>query len=85
MAVLPQADRDAVYAAFVADLHTAAGETIAVVRADLKAAIAAVDSWADANAASLNAAIPQPARAQLSARQKARILMAVVRRRFEVA
>lgn len=85
MALLSQADLAAVYAAFVADLSASAGETIATVRPDLKSAIAAVDGWVDANAAAFNSAIPLPARTQLTARQKARVLMAVVRRRFEVS
>lgn len=37
---------------------------------DLLAAVAATDTWIDANAASYNAAIPQPARAELTAEQK---------------
>ena len=79
MAVLGASDLAAVYAYFVSS-----GESVSIVRADLKAAISAIDAWADSNAASLNAAIPQPARGNLTTRQKARLLEAVVRRRFEV-
>lgn len=61
----------------------AVGETIAVTKTDLKAALDAIDNWVDANAASFNTAIPQPARANLTAAQKARLLMYVVRKRFE--
>lgn len=61
----------------------ALGETIAVTKVDLKAALDGVDDWVNANAASLNAAIPQPARANLTAAQKARLLVWVVRKRFE--
>jgi hypothetical protein len=85
MAVLNQGDRDLVYAAFVALLNQTAGETVTIVRADLRAAVSAADAWADANAAAFNAALPLPARTALTARQKARILMAVIKRRYEVS
>ncbi len=61
------------------------GWTAPITKADLAAAVNAIDDWVDANAAAFNTAIPQPARAQLTAKQKARLLMHVVRRRFEVA
>ena len=57
--------------------------TIGVTKADLRAAIDAIDSWVDGNAASLNSAIPLPARTSLSAPQKAKLLAMVVLRRFE--
>lgn len=86
MALLGAADLAVVYATFVADLNAANGaESIACIRADLKAAIAAADAWADANAASYNATLPLPARTQLTARQKARLLRYVIQRRFEVS
>lgn len=85
MAVLGAGDQAAVYAAFVAELNAAKTETITCVRADLKAAVQAVDAWIDGNAASFNSAIPQPARGALTAKQKARLLRFVVQRRFEVA
>lgn len=61
----------------------AVGETISVTKTDLKAALDAIDSWVDTNTASFNTAIPQPARANLTAAQKARLLLYVVRKRFE--
>jgi len=51
----------------------------------LQAAVDAVDGWLDANAASLNAAIPVEARTTLTVKQKAQLLVYVIRRRFEVA
>jgi len=53
-----------------------------VRKPDLDAAIAAIDGWIDANAASFNAAIPQPARGQLTALQKAQLFMLIARARF---
>ena len=56
--------------------------TVGVTKADLRAAIDAIDTWVDSNAASLNTAIPLPARTSLSASQKAKLLAMVVLRRF---
>lgn len=84
MAVLSDADRAAANRLFTDEL-SAAREPISVVKADLRAAVNAIDQWVDDNATSFNQAIPQPARAQLTAKQKARILLHVVRKRFEVA
>ena len=65
-----------------ADSMTELPGTIGVTKADLRAAIDAIDSWVDSNAASLNTAIPLPARTSLSASQKAKLLAMVVLRRF---
>lgn len=79
MAVLTNPDRAHVWAEAMRQ-----GEALGLTKAELRAAVNAVDDWLDANAAAFNAAIPQPARAALTARQKALLLAAVVRRRFEV-
>lgn len=84
MAVLNTNDLAVVYGGFVEDLNSTR-EPIAVVKADLRAALAAVDAWVDANVTSYNQAIPQPARGALTAKQKARLLRYVVQRRFEVS
>lgn len=81
MAALPDNDRAAIWSAFMSELSSVR-EPIAVTKTDLRAAFNAVDDWVDANAASLNAAIPQPARAALTRQQKARLLMLVIRQRF---
>jgi len=65
-----------------ADSMTELSGTVGITKADLRAAIDAIDSWVDSNAASLNAAIPLPARTSLSASQKAKLLAMVVLRRF---
>lgn len=54
----------------------------ALTKADIRAAFNAIDAFLDANAAAINNAIPQPARAQLTTAQKARMLNEVVRRRY---
>lgn len=83
MAVLPDADRFDLWAELmraISDAH----EPVAITKADLRAALNAADAWAEANATAYNTALPQPARGALTAAQKARILMLVVRRRWEV-
>lgn len=84
MAVLSEGDRADEVAQLQRDL-SAEREPCAVTKAALRAALDADDQWVDDNAASFNAAIPQPARGALTARQKARLLLRVVRRRFEVS
>lgn len=79
MAVLSDADRRDVWAEWMRVNR----ENVAVTKQNLRAALDAIDAWVDANAASLNAAIPQPARAGLTAQQKARLLTMVIQRRFE--
>jgi hypothetical protein len=83
MAVLPDADRFAVWRDVQAE--TPAGETYgALTKGDLRAVVDAVDTWVNANASAFNSAIPEPGRTQLTAKQKARILMYVVSKRFDV-
>lgn len=85
MAVLSDADRAVLSARFQSDASATRTVLPGVTKTDIRAAIDAIDGWVDANAASFNAAIPQPARAALSARIKAELLTHVVRRRFEVS
>lgn len=80
MAVLTDPQRQAVWSAW---MREAIG-TISISKADLRAAINAIDVWADDNASEFNLAIPQPARGSLTAKQKAWLLMAVIAKRFEV-
>lgn len=79
MAVLADQDRVDLWADFMRDNTEPWG---ALTKADLRAAVNALDDYFSANAATLNAALPQPARAALSVTQKARLLMFVVTRRY---
>lgn len=81
MAVLSEADRVKVWA----DWMRANADACAITKFDLRAAIDAADAWADANAASYNSALPQPARGALTAKQKARLLAYIINRRFELS
>lgn len=81
MAVLSDAERLALWAEFMRD-RSSARDPLSLTKADLRAAVNAVDDWLNTNAAALNAAIPQPARGALSVSQKALLLQHVVARRY---
>lgn len=83
MAVLSESDRQGVFAGVNRDPPTIQG--LGITKAELRAAVDAVDQWIDDNASAFNTAIPQPARGALTAKQKASLLVHVVRRRWEVA
>lgn len=81
MANLSDNDRRDVWADLMADISRDR-ESISISKTELRAAVDAIDAWMSTNAASLNAAIPQPARGALSASAKARLLTAIVRKRY---
>jgi hypothetical protein len=83
MAVLPDNDRVALWAEFMRN-QSAEQQAMPLLKAELRAAVNAADAWADANAAAYNAALPLPARTTLTTKQKALLLMYVIRRRWEV-
>ncbi|MFI7449554.1 hypothetical protein ACIBQX_18805 [Nonomuraea sp. NPDC049714] len=62
-------------------MRTNSAQLPAVTKPDLAAAVAAMDDWLDANVASLNAAMPQPARAELGVAMKLEILAFILMRR----
>ena len=82
MAALSASERSGVWADIMR-LSRAQFGGISVTKAELKAAMDAIDDWLEANASSLNAAIPQPARGALVPEQKAYMLSVVARRRAE--
>lgn len=84
MAVLPISDRASIHRSFMSDLSSSRN-AMPVLKADLRAAINAIDQWADDNLASFNLAIPLPARTALTVAQKANLLLYVIRRRYEVS
>lgn len=85
MAVLSDAARTAIWREYAEEISAARAGVGSLTKAQLKAAIDAIDSWADANAAAMNSAIPQPARGVLTSTQKARLLMLVIARRHRDA
>lgn len=82
MAALIEADRRELWAQLMNALSSDR-EPCAVTKQDLRAAIDAADDWVEANKASYNAALPQPARSTLTPAQKARLLALVILKRYE--
>ena len=66
---------------FMSDKSAVREEIATLTKADLAAAIAAIDAWIDGNAPSFNSAIPLPARTALSSQQKVDLFLAVLIRR----
>jgi hypothetical protein len=81
MAVLPDAERREVWADLMRRFSDER-QAVSITKQDLRAAIDAIDAFFDANAATINAALPQPARSQLTTVQKALLLMFVITRRY---
>ena len=84
MAALNAQNREQLFSDYASDISNRRIPT-ALTKAELRAAINAIDDWADANQASFNTAIPQPARGALSAKEKAQLLMYVIAKRWEVS
>lgn len=55
--------------------------SVSITKADLRAAVDATDDWIEANSASYNQALPQPARSSLTADQKTLVFVYVALRR----
>lgn len=81
MAALPDQERAGASGDWQADMSRR-HENCSINRPALRAAVDAMDTWLDSNAAALNAAIPQPARANLTTSQKALMLTLVIQRRY---
>ncbi len=84
MAILSDSDRQEIYADFMRQLSHRR-ESLDLKKLELRAAVDATDAWIDANAASFNAALPQPARANLTQKQKVELFLFVATRRFLVS
>lgn len=77
-----RAAADRKFQAFCGTLTTSERIFGALTKADIRAAFNALDAFFEDNKATINSAIPQPARAELTARQKARILVEIIERRY---
>lgn len=81
MPVLVDADRREVWAEYMREMSGNA-ESTSLTKADLRAAVNALDDFLNANATAINNAIPQPAQGALTTAQKARLLVYVIRQRY---
>lgn len=82
MAVLSDSDRADLWAEFMRELSRDRDPVGVMTKADLRAAVNAIDDYLNTNASAINTAIPQPARGVLTTAQKARLLKAVVTQRY---
>lgn len=82
MAVLSDIGRADCWAELMRELSASGSAVGAITKAELRAAVDAIDGFLHTNAAAINSAIPQPARGVLTSDQKARLLVAVVRQRW---
>jgi hypothetical protein len=80
MAVMSNNDRATVWAEFMR-LGSQTGN-VGCLKADLRAAVDALDQFLSDNAAAINTAIPQPARGALTTPQKALLLQLVISKRY---
>jgi hypothetical protein len=77
MATMVEQDRAGCWSEFMRE------DGVSITKADLRAAVNALDDWFDANASTtLNNALPVAARNGLTTTQKARLLRAVIARRY---
>jgi hypothetical protein len=81
MAVLSEALRAELWAEFMRQAGNITNGAGAITKAELRAAVDAVDDWADSNASEFNSAIPQPARGAMSTKQKTMLLQYVILKR----
>lgn len=82
MAVLSDGDRAATCADYLSELSAERVVVAGLTKADVRAALNALDQYLHDNAAAINTAIPQPARTNLTTAQKARLMMFVIRKRY---
>lgn len=81
MAVLVDSDRMLAARAYVQKWHVELNNPGNVNLDDIKAAVDAADSWADANATAFNTALPNPFKTTASLQQKTALLAWVILKR----
>lgn len=82
MAVLADNDRLEVWQEFMRDTELASETYGDMTKADLRAAVDALDQFFEDNKLTINAAIPQPARGQMTTKQKAKLIVWILRYRY---
>lgn len=63
-------------------LPPGAKEVIGISKHEVRAATDAIDNWIDANAASFNQALPEPAQSGMTTKHKARLFALITHMRF---
>lgn len=82
MALLTSEQRRQLWAQFMSDVSAREEVFGNLLKADLRAAVDGIDQWIEDNQASLNQAIPLPARTELTAKQKFDIFKLIVHERL---
>lgn len=82
---LSDEDRLALWARFMRDVSLREEVFGQLSKHEIRDAVDAIDQWIDDNISSFNAAIPLPARNELTAKQKAEILCIITTRRWETS
>ena len=85
MAQLSDEDRKKIWTEFMSEASSRFEPIGNIYKTELRAAVDAIDAWIDSNAASFIQAIPEPAKTQLTTKQKIRIFFCVAKRRWEVS
>lgn len=83
MALLTENQRIAAWTEMMRTLSTERDPCV-VTKVDLRAAFDAIDNFFETNINAINNAFPEPAKTNLTVRQKAMILAIVIRVRFNV-
>ena len=83
MAILSNKNRKIITQVF-ADDESFERNKVVPGQQDIQAAVDAVDDWLEANRASFNAALPEPAKKGLLLKQKNKLLLLVINKRWEV-
>jgi hypothetical protein len=82
MAVMTLEQRTTCAHDLMRDVSRDRSQIAGLTKAELRAAVDALDAWLSANAAAINTAIPQPARGMLTTPQKAQLLGRVILARY---
>lgn len=82
MAALSNADRDIIHVSMMSDSELTQETYGIMTKADLRAAVDAIDQYLEDNKTTINSAIPQPARSAMTTKQKAKLLMWIVQKRY---
>ena len=81
MAVLPDADRQKIWRGLMR-YWSRINEPTPFLKTDLLVAIGDLDDWVDANAISINNALPNPFKTSATTEQKAVLLSAIIAMRY---
>jgi len=83
--MLSDEDRKSIWADFMSEAGARRNVIDGLLKQDLREAVDAIDAWIESSIPDFNSAIPQPARSNLTSRQKLEIFLAIIKHRWEVS